>query len=274
MSGHDPSDARAGVTSVVDATQRRDPVVKSAGRVFQILEFFDDLKRAARVVEISAHLGIPQSSMSALCKSLADLGYLDYDPRSRTYLPSSRVAMLGAWLDDGPLRDGRMIRMLESLSEATGDTVIVAARNGIFSLFIHVLQARTTMRVHVPRGSRRFLCWSATGFALMSHAGLAEIQALVRRTNAERDPGRSMIDAGTVLENVRRAKDAGYFFSRGIVTPGAGCIAMLLPSHLDPRHRPLALGISGLLDRLEQREFEIVDAMRAAIARFLLPEAS
>jgi DNA-binding IclR family transcriptional regulator len=262
-------DAVGGVTTIVDAVRRRDPVVKSASRVLQLLEFFDELRREARLVEISEHLGIPQSSTSALCKSLTTLGYLDYDRRTRTYLPSARVAMLGAWLHDGPVRDGRLIRMLESLSEQTGDTVIVAARNGVYSQFIHVLQAATVMRVHVPRGARRFLCWSATGFALLSRVDEEEVRALVRRTNAERESGQPAVDLNAVLAHVQGVRETGYAFSRGLVTPGAGSIAMLLPSGIEPRDRPLALGISGFLDRLEQREAQIVDAMQAAIRKFL-----
>ncbi len=43
-------------------------VVKSAGRVLQIFEFFDEVRREANVVEICATLGYPQSSTSALLR--------------------------------------------------------------------------------------------------------------------------------------------------------------------------------------------------------------
>ena len=60
--------------------------------------------------------------------------------------------------------------MLEEISQKTGDTVIIAARNGIFSQYIHVLQARSAMRFHVPHGTRRLVVWSATGFALLTRS--------------------------------------------------------------------------------------------------------
>lgn len=59
-------------------------VVKSAGRVLQILEFFDDVKREANVVEICRALGYPQSSTSVLLRSLVQLGYLAYTPKGRS----------------------------------------------------------------------------------------------------------------------------------------------------------------------------------------------
>ncbi|CAA2158633.1 Transcriptional regulator KdgR [Methylobacterium brachiatum] len=245
--------------------------VKSAGRVLQILELFDELQREARVSEIAERLGFPQSSTSMLLKSLAQLGYLDYDPGSRTFLPSPRVALLGAWLDKGPVRDGSLVRMLEHLSERTGDTVILAARNAIFSQYVHVLQARSAMRFHVPPGTRRLVVWSATGTALLADSTDAEIGPLVRRTNAEASPEQPPIPISAVLANLARVRQEGYFFSRGLVTPGAGSIAVPLPKRIDKRGRPLAVAISGLLADVERREAQIVAIIQDAIARFLAP---
>jgi DNA-binding IclR family transcriptional regulator len=263
-----PANPDSDVATVVDAAPTRPAVVKSAGRVLEILEFFDEVRREAQVAEIATRLGYPQSSTSVLLKSLTQLGYLDYDPSTRTFLPTARVALLGTWLDEGPVRDGSLIRMLEELSRATGDTIILAARNGIYSQYIHVVQARTAMRFHVPQGSRRLVVWSATGFALLRLAEDEQIRALVRRTNAELAPAQ-LIEPRRVLANIRQLRDEGYFFSRGLVTPGAGSIAMLLPSGVDRRDRPLAIGVSGLLDQFVRREHEIVACMREALRRYM-----
>jgi DNA-binding IclR family transcriptional regulator len=244
-------------------------LVKSAGRVLQILELFDEIQREARVSEIAERLGFPQSSTSVLLKSLVRLGYLDYDADSRTFLPSPRVALLGAWLDKGPVRDGSLVRMLEHLSERTGGTVILAARNAIFSQYVHVLQARTAMRFHVPPGTRRLVVWSATGTALLAESSETEIGPLVRRTNAEAPSDQAPIPVPAVLSNLARLRREGHFFSRGLVTPGAGSIAVPLPKRIDRKGRPLAVAVSGLLDELERREAEIAATIHDAIARFL-----
>src|ERR1700691_585318 len=105
-----------------------------------------------------------------------------------------------------------LIRMLEEISHKTGDTVIVAARNGIFSQYIHVLQARSGMRFHVPHGTRRLVVWSATGFALLTKCSDNEITALCTRTNAEAPFAQPRVDVNQVLENVRQTRRDGYFF--------------------------------------------------------------
>src|SRR3546814_17492015 len=70
-------------------------VVKSAGRVLRILEYFDSVQREACVSEISRTLKWPQSSTSVLLKSLVSLGYLQKDRYRRTYRPTRRGSLLG-----------------------------------------------------------------------------------------------------------------------------------------------------------------------------------
>jgi DNA-binding IclR family transcriptional regulator len=243
--------------------------VKSAGRVLRILEFFDEIQRDARVAEISEQLSFPQSSTSVLLNCLVNLGYVDYLPESRSFLPSPRITLLGTWLDKGPVRNGSLIRMLEELSQKTGHTVIIAARNGIYSQYIHVLQARSAMRFHVPQGSRRLVVWSATGFALLKGSTEKEIRALCTRTNSEAPAGQPRVDINRVLENVRRTKRSGYFFSKGLVTPGAGSIAVPLPDDIDGRKRALTVAVSGLLEDFTRSEQTIVALLKDVIHRYL-----
>jgi DNA-binding IclR family transcriptional regulator len=261
---------------VTEATSYGPPAtgsVKSAGRVLRILEFFDEIQREARVAEIAERLSFPQSSTSILLNCLVDLGYMDYLPESRSFLPSPRVTLLGTWLDKGPVRNGSLIRMLEEISQKTGDTIIIAARNGIFSQYIHVLQARSAMRFHVPQGSRRLAVWSATGFALLKGCSEKEVRALCTRTNAEAASWQPRVDINQVLENVRQTRRAGYFFSTGLVTPGAGSIAVPLPDSIDGRNRALTVAVSGILDDIGRREHEIVALLNDVVQRYLNPQS-
>lgn len=57
------------------------PSVKSAQRVPELLGFFADWRRPARIKEISQSLGYPQSSASVLMRSLAESGHFDHAAR-------------------------------------------------------------------------------------------------------------------------------------------------------------------------------------------------
>ena len=91
------------------------------------------IQRVARVAE---RVSFPQSSTSILLRSLVEPGYMEYLPERRGFLPSPRVALLGTWLHKGPLRNRSLIQMLEETAQRTGDIVIIAARDGIFSQYI------------------------------------------------------------------------------------------------------------------------------------------
>jgi DNA-binding IclR family transcriptional regulator len=242
-----------------------DAGVKSAVRVMQVLELFDEIQRDAPVSEVVERLGFPQSSTSALLKSLVQTGYLDYLPGTRTYVPSARVALLGSWIGGSPVHDGSLGRMMDHLSAETGETIVLASSNGIYAKYIHVIQATNPMRLHLPLGSLRLLVCSAMGAALLRDVSDDAIRLLVRRTNADTSLVQKPVDVRQTLENVDEFRKRGYFFSRGLVTPGAGLIAMRLPAYSANPGRPLAIGIAGLLDSLEKQERRLVRVLRDAI---------
>lgn len=253
---------------IIDAAPGDNTVVKSAARVLRIFEFFDDVQRAARLSEISKRLELPPSSTSMLLHSLVQLGYLAHDPALHSFKPTLRVGMLGSWTTGPIAHDGWFARTLHELSSKTGETISIAARNGIYAQYIRVIQATNALRIHVPTGTRRLLVWSAAGFALLSEADEKEIAALVRRTNAEERSSRDKIEVGQVLKNIDQLRRQGYFFSQGLVTPGGGHIAMRLPLAGPESHgQAYALGVAGWVERIERNEKHIVRIMRSALRK-------
>lgn len=71
-------------------------VVKSAGRVFEVLELFRSARRQLTAAEVGHALGYPKSSTNALLRSLVALGYLVVDGRtSRLFSFNGRHAARG-----------------------------------------------------------------------------------------------------------------------------------------------------------------------------------
>jgi len=257
---------------VPDTTPSAGAGVKSAVRVMQVFELFDQLQRDARVSEMVEYLGFPQSSTSALLKSLVQTGYLEYLPSTRSYIPTPRIALLGSWIGGSPIRDGSIGRMMDELNAETGDAIALACISGIFAKYIHVVQATNLMRMHVPIGSQRFLVWSAMGVPLLSDMSDDAIRLLVRRTNAEASSRQKSIDINQTLTHVEQFRKRGYFFSRGLVTPGAAIICMRLPPNSASPDRPLAIGIGGLLEKMDKQEARYVRLLRDAIGRYINPD--
>jgi DNA-binding IclR family transcriptional regulator len=241
-------------------------VVKSAARVLHILEFFDEVKCATSVAEVAEHHGWPHSSTSVLMRSLVALGYLHYDPSERSYFPSTRVALLGDWIQDNRFKDGQLMRLMHHLNDETGETVVLAAQNGLHSQYLRVIQGTNTLRMHLHIGTLRPLFVSGTGRALLSHMDPTTIRKLARKHNAGSDP-QLPLDIPRLLKQAAADRTNGYAMSLNHVTPRAGSIAMPLATR--PQDRLLVIGLAGLSDRLVANEQRYAEAMRRGVNSLL-----
>ena len=240
--------------------------VKSAARALRVLEFFAEIRRGARANEIADRLEMPQSSTSVLLTSLVRLNYLDFDSSTHTYRPSLRVALLGAWLDTGPFRDGSMLQMLERVAEETSCVVSLSQGNGIYVRYLHVIQS-SDQAVHLSLALRRYIVWSSAGFSLLADRSEAEIRKLVTVTRAQDDPFVERIRLQDVLNMVREAAQQGYFLGRSMVTPGMGTISMQVPPSLAGGQGPIVFCVGGVVDVLERSERDIVQLVRGELQR-------
>lgn len=244
-------------------------MIKTAGRVFEVLEYFRQVRRPLSVRELSEHFGYPLSSTSALVKSIATLGYLSYDSRLRAYSPTILLAMLGDWIYDLSFNRRELIDLLKSVADATGETAILAIQNDVHAQYVQVIQSRQAVQFFVSPGSRRPLCASGLGWALLTGEDDAGIARIYQRTESQM--GKAVLPddlrVEDVLAQVHKVRQQGYAYSRSINTPGVGVIALPLPpSSKGPR---LALGIGGLVERLDVGEKAAVRRMKECVSRYV-----
>ena len=90
-----------------------------------------------------------------------------------------------------------------------------------------------------------------------------EVLALARRINAEeKDPAvRMRIDE--LMRKIEACRRDGYGYTEGATTPGAGIIAVLLPT--PPHQPPIALGIGAALRKLREQKLNYLAALRQAV---------
>src|SRR3546814_9174716 len=77
--------------------------------------------------------------------------------------------------------DGGILLIMETLNAETSDAVILTARNGLCAQYIHVVQARTALRLHLTTGTMRPIASSVTGWVMLrSEEHTSELQSLMR----------------------------------------------------------------------------------------------
>ena len=232
--------------------------IKSAERTLYLFELFSVEQRAMTVTEISSAMGMPQSSTSVLLNSLVTLGYLEQDKASRTYYPTLRIAMLGTWMRRRHTGAGKVPRLLSKVAETTGESSIVAIRNGIYAHYILGQDGADPLRLHVESGHTYPLACCAVGWALLTPESDKEIGKIIRRTQLEAPRDHWKKSATSALENIRRARKHGYAQSQGEIVKGASAIAVLLPA-VDGK--TIAAGVGGAIHRIEDKKEIILEAL-------------
>lgn len=241
--------------------------IKSARRVFEIMELFDRERRPLGLKTICSTLGYPVSSGAAMLKSLVTLGYLEYDRKTQTYLPTMRIAVLGRWVSEQLFSEIKMLPLMEDLRDRTRETVIVGTQSDISAQYVHVLRSNQALSYSAAAGSLRPLARCGVGLTLLSNKSDADIDTLVYRNN-HAEPVRSRrVALKDVMGSIEKIRKQGFFFSRGLYTEGVGVIAMPLPRA--PFTRTFVIALGGPIQRLERHLDENVAAMRGAIRRFL-----
>ena len=238
-----------------------DAAVKSAKRALEILEVFNRHRRPLALKEVLDETGYPTSSGSALMKSLVALGYLDYDRERRTYFPTMRIAVLGAWVPGALFGEGPLLAALEDLHGKTGETVILAVQSDLHAQYVHLVHSEEPLQFRVPPGARRPLARSGLGLVLLSAKPDAEIERLRRRINASGDGGQQSRDE--LMARVNEVRARGYAFSKNAISQGVGIIGAALPK--GPFGRVFAVGVAGYVPRLEDKEDQIVSELRTMI---------
>ncbi|MGY4318790.1 MULTISPECIES: IclR family transcriptional regulator [Bradyrhizobium] len=240
-------------------------IVKSAMRSFAVLEFFRETKRAASVTEIASALEMPQSSTSVLLRSLVELNYLEYDRRTRRFIPSYRVNLLGDWIRRSPFRDQKLTDLMEELWTATGgETVMLGQQAGAAGMrYLHVVPGGNQLQFIANAGQVRPMVRTALGHVLLSQMPNTKIRGIIRRNNAEEPSQSARVREAAFLEEVERIRRRGFSESSGRTTPGANTIGMLVP--LPKRRAPLAIGIGGPIERIAAKREQIIEVMQSRL---------
>jgi DNA-binding IclR family transcriptional regulator len=237
--------------------------IKSAERTLRVFEYFARVERAAGLRELADKLGYPRSSTAALVASLVRLGYLGHDRAARKYMPTARVADLGAWLRGAAIGEDRdrIAPLLHALSRKVDETVVLGVADDLNVQYVHVELPERPLMYFQKAGTVRPLCRTAVGWALLSGLNEAELERALQRHNSL--GADKPVDPADVRRQVAAVRKRGYAFSRQAFLPGIGMIAM--PVSAAGGARSYAIGVGGPVERLEKKEKAIVRELKGCI---------
>jgi IclR family transcriptional regulator, KDG regulon repressor len=238
-----------------------DILIKSARRVFDILELFRARRCPLRLKDVVEALNIPTSSAAALLKTMTELNYLCFESGERTYSPTPRLSQLGNWVTLSSYESGPVRETVRRIERKVDETVIVGTATEIYVEIVDVSSGRPGPHV----GSRVLLVHSGLGWPLLTELHSKDVARIYRRTLQMEKISRSVTSIDGLRRNIARVRRDGYCLSRGMVTFGVGVIGMLMPTPLN--HRRLAIGAVGLQERIQTKSAKILAAMQAENVR-------
>jgi DNA-binding IclR family transcriptional regulator len=218
--------------------------VKSGVRALEILELFERVGRPCRTSDVSRELGLPNSSVDRILKSLVDSGHLLVQWPSKLYRPSYRVVRTCSQIEHG-FFGGRVARdLVQAARDQTGETAFLCVQNDCWVECILAVPAGAAGAGRVVEDMRFAIGASAPGVALLSLKTRLEIVEVARRADRLCRQQGTGGDYGGVLAAAAQARMQGFVAS-GSGLPGGGTIVATTVRH--PRvGDPLCLAV--LLD--------------------------
>lgn len=216
--------------------------VAALARGLEILRCFSAREPTLSNSDLAAYTGLPKSTVSRLCKTLVELGYLRHDTKKRQYSVGPSVLALG-YSALSNLRVADIARPhMQALAEDTGALISLATRDRLSMFYIESCASDTLLTLRMGRGVRLPMISTSIGRAFLASLPAHERSYLI---SALQKSGESIERAHlTALDcEVARFDKEGYCLSIG--EWNADVNAAATPIHWPGGSDVIVLSISG-----------------------------
>lgn len=235
--------------------------VKAASRALDMIEAFARATQPLSLSELAGEIGAPLSSCHGIAHTLQARGYLYLCEKKRRLYPTRKLYETAvAVARHDPLLE-RVRPYLAALRDTTGETVVLARREGDEAIYLDVQESPQTIRYATRPGERKPVHSSSLGKALLSLDDRATFEAYIRRGPLFAVTPNTITDAETLWRTMQEAKARGYFTSRAENVTDVTAIAILIRI----AGEWLALALAGPIARYEARFEENMAALRETI---------
>jgi DNA-binding IclR family transcriptional regulator len=241
--------------------------VKSAQRVFEVLEVFRRRQESMTAKAVAEALGYPLSSTSILLRAIAGLGYLAVDRLDRSYFPTKRVAELGGWILDSRAVDPALIALAKTVHAKLGDSITLSVAAGHEIEFIFVRLAKHPIGLSIQVGARLPVCQSVSGFGWLMTCPVEEVRRIIDHHNQV--SGRTnQVVPGQLLAQLKRARERGYVAGAAPLFPGFATVSVPLVDTVHDRVVVLSASSvkTGMLVREDHVGALILEVCRPGLA--------
>lgn len=200
-------------------------------RGLAILDAYSGGQDELGVNEIARALDMHKSTVSRLCSTLEQAGYLARDTVTDKYRLGARIRQLtGVSSHDVELRTAAR-DILRQLVETSGETVTMVIREGIDITTIEVVESPSIVRMQARVGARTQVHASAGAKAVLAWLPEEELSAIIDAWPLARLTPNTIIHKDELIARLASIRELGYSIDNEEIEIGLRCVGAPVRDH-------------------------------------------
>ncbi len=236
-------------------------IVKQIDNFLDLIGLFAREQAPRTLTQVSAALELPKSSTFNILRTLLARGVIyEVGPRAG-YYPTRLLFDLTRTIAEGDPVSREVHLALQSLARQTGETVLLAARDGDEVVYVDAVESAALVRYAAKPGDRRPVYATSGGKAILSTYPERRRRRELKSIRYARHRQGTIDDAATMTRELEESIRRGWFRNLSEFTPDVTGIA--LPLVIGDRR--YGLSVAGPNFRMEGRHAEIAAAITTTI---------
>lgn len=233
----------------------------SPERLLVILEMFERERRPLSLKELAEYCQIPVSTCHTLVHVLLKRAYLYQVGQRKNLYPTRKLYDMGATI---MAHDEVLLRLrpvMETLRDATRETIILGKRQKESIVYLEVLESPEVIRYSAQPGDTKPLHSTCIGKALLSTLEPADIRTLLETHPPTQITPNTITSYAQLMNDLQQGRAMGYFTTRGENV--ADVTALAVP--ISVNNEFFGLAVAGPSHRINARFNTFADALKAAV---------
>ncbi|WP_430540827.1 IclR family transcriptional regulator [Natrialbaceae archaeon AArc-T1-2] len=225
--------------------------LKTVVRTFEIVEFIKD-REGARVLEVSEHFDLPNSTVHSYLASLHELGYLVKD--GDEYHVGLQFLHVGGHAATRH-RAYQMARpKVKELAMETNERAQFIVEEFGYGIYLHMETGDNAVETDVRIGKMASLHTTSAGKAILAHLPEEQVMRIVDRYGLSKRTENTITDPDALLEELETIRDRGYAYNDGERITGMRAVGVPITDVEDDVVG--ALSVSGPAHRMKGNWYE------------------
>jgi len=240
--------------------------IKILNKLVAILDCFTPDRSGWTLADLSAHLGLPKSSLHRLLVALEQHGILIRGSEDALWRLGYRLFVWGNLVPQITSLQHIARPIVRWLSDTTDETVLLTVYDRMRVICIDKVESSHAVRLTLDIGARRHAHAGASSKILMAYLPREEIQAILRERGLPKLSAATITDPAKLTDELEKIRRNGFALSYEETDIGAWGVAT--PIFDGKGGVTAAIGVAGPTTRYtEEAARRYVDLCRRAAAR-------